>query len=116
VVDFSVDGTTFTATRAMDGGVKQVVTGSLPVAITAERGLNTPRYAKLPAIMKAKKKPVAKLGLGDLGLSADAVASNATYSNYAPPAPRPAGRILEGDLDTQISELVRLLREEAKVI
>lgn len=116
VTEFSLDGETFTATRAMDGGIKQVVSGSLPVLITAERGLNTPRYAKLPAIMKAKKKPTEKLDLAALGLSGDDVAPKATTSAYGAPPERPSGRILEGDTDTVVAELVRVLREEAKVL
>jgi len=116
VVEFSVDGDTFTATRSMDGGVREVVRGKLPAVITAERGLNTPRYAKLPDIMKAKKKPIDTVDLASLGLSADDLAPAVTVSGYAAPPERPKGRILEGDLDTQVKELVRLLREEAKVI
>jgi len=116
VIEFSVEGDGFTATRSMDGGVRQVVKGSLPAVITAERGLNTPRYAKLPAIMKAKKKPVDTLDLAALGLSGDDVAPQLTVGAYGPPPERPQGRVLEGDTDAVVAELVKLLREEAKVI
>ena len=116
VVEFSVEGDAFTATRSMDGGIRQVVSGNLPVLITAERGLNTPRYAKLPAIMKAKKKPVETHDLAALGLSAADVAPKVEISAYGAPPERPKGRILEGDTDTVVAELVRVLREEAKVI
>ncbi|MBX2796668.1 MAG: electron transfer flavoprotein subunit beta/FixA family protein [Myxococcales bacterium] len=116
VTEFGVEGTAFTATRAMDGGVRQVVSGSCPVVITAERGLNTPRYAKLPAIMKAKKKPSDTHDLAALGLSADDVAPTVQVSAYGAPPERPKGRILEGDTDTVVAELVRVLREEAKVL
>lgn len=116
VVEFSVEGDTFTATRSMDGGAKEVVKGKLPAVITAERGLNTPRYAKLPDIMKAKKKPVDTVDLAALGLSPDDVAPAVQVGSFQTPPGRPKGRILEGDIDTQVKELVRLLREEAKVI
>lgn len=116
VNSFTLDGGTFTATRATGGGIEEVVTGSLPVVITAERGLNKPRYAKLPQIMKAKRKPIDTKDLASLGLSADDVAPAVTFTNYAPPPARPSGRILEGDAATTAKELVRLLREEAKVI
>jgi len=116
VIEFSVEGDEFTAMRSMDGGVRQVVKGALPAVITAERGLNTPRYAKLPAIMKAKKKPVDTVDLAALGLSADDVAPKLTVSAYGTPAERPKGRILEGDTGAVVAELVKLLREEAKVI
>ena len=116
VTDFSIDGDGFTATRAMDGGVKHVVSGKLPVVITAERGLNTPRYAKLPAIMKAKRKPIDKLDLAALGLTADDMAPACAFTNYGAPPARPSGRILEGEVADVVKELVGLLRNEAKVI
>jgi electron transfer flavoprotein beta subunit len=116
VSDFSVEGTTFTATRNVGGGVQEVVSGELPVVITADRGLNAPRYAKLPAIMKAKRKKIAMMTLADLGLSSDDVAAAAVIASYSLPPARPAGRKIEGDAATAVKELVRLLREEAKVI
>jgi electron transfer flavoprotein beta subunit len=116
VIEFGLEGTSFTATRSMDGGVREVVTGSLPVVITAERGLNTPRYAKLPAILAAKSKPVETLKLDALGLSAADVAPKVTVSTYAAPPARTKGRMITGDADTMVKELVRLLRDEAKVL
>ena len=116
VNEFSIEGNSFTASRATGGGIEEVVSGTLPVVITAERGLNKPRYAKLPAIMKAKRKPIDQKDLGSLGLSAADVSPAVAFSNYSPPPARPTGRILEGDAATTAKELVRLLREEAKVI
>ena len=116
VSELSLDGTTFTATRDVGSGIQEVVTGSLPAVFTAERGLNNPRYAKLPAIMKAKKKPVDVKALGDLGLSADDVAPAVTTTAFSLPPERPAGRKLEGDVDSMVSQLVDLLRNEAKVL
>ena len=116
VVEFSVSGSEFKATRAMDGGVREVVTGPLPAVITAERGLNTPRYAKLPAIMAAKKKEPERLDAAALGLSGDAVASKVTTGPFGMPPERPKSRMITGDADAQVAELVRLLRDEAKVL
>jgi electron transfer flavoprotein beta subunit len=116
VNDFNLDGDTYTATRVVGGGIEEVVTGQLPVVITTERGLNKPRYAKLPAIMKAKRKPIDQKDLASLGLSADDVSPSVIFTDYQPPPARPSGRILEGDAATTTKELVRLLREEAKVI
>lgn len=114
VTELAVEGDAFRATRNMDAGVRQVVTGSLPVVVTCEDGLNTPRYAKLPDIMKAKRKPLDQVdgaGLGVTGLE-----TNLTYDNYGAPPARPAGRVIEGDAVTAARELVRLLRDEAKVL
>jgi electron transfer flavoprotein beta subunit len=114
VTALAFDGTTFTATRNMDAGVRQVVTGSLPAVITCEDGLNTVRYAKLPAIMAAKKKPLAQVTGGDL----DAAAGDArsAVARLAPPPARPAGTMIGGDAATAVKELVRVLRDEAKVL
>ena len=116
VTEFAVDGGSFTATRNMDGGVRQRVSGSLPVVITCEDGLNTPRYAKLPDIMKAKRKPLASGGVDSVGAAADAIGSHSTVSGYRPPPSRPAGRIIDGDAAAAAAELIRLLRDEAKVL
>lgn len=116
VTGFDTDGTTFTATRDIGGGVEEVLTGPLPVVITCDKGLVAARYPKLPAIMKAKKKPMHTKSIGDLGLSADDVAPAVTVSDYGLPPARPGGRKLEGDVPGMVSELVSLLRNEAKVI
>lgn len=116
VSGLEIDGTTFTATRNVGGGIEEVVTGSLPAVITCDKGLVQPRYAKLPDIMKAKRKPVHTKSLGDLGLSAADVAPKATWSAYGEPPPRPAGRVLEGDVASMVDQLVDLLQNEAKVL
>lgn len=116
VVEFSADASGFTATRAMDGGVREVVKGSFPAVITADRGLNNPRRAKLPDIMKAKKKAVDTLDAAALGLSADDLAPRVALSGFGLPPARAKGRILDGDVDTVVNQLVTLLRDEAKVL
>lgn len=116
VVELEIEGNDFKATRSMDGGVREVVAGSLPAVFTAERGLNTPRYPKLPAVIAAKKKPLETPDLAALGLSGGDVAAKAVTSAYGAPPERPKGRKLEGDVDTMVKELVRLLRDEAKVL
>jgi electron transfer flavoprotein beta subunit len=116
VVEFAIDGNTFTAVRSVGGGARERVSGALPVVITAERGLNTPRYAKLPDIMKAKSKKLDVKNLAALGLSAADVAPAVSTTKFGPPPERPKGRMIQGDVPTQVKELVRLLREEAKVL
>ena len=98
-----------------EGDVHTVET-TLPVLITTQQGLNEPRYPTLPNIMKAKKKPIERLSLADLGLSADEIAAKtAAVDQFLPPAKK-AGKKLSGELADQARELVRLLREEAKII
>lgn len=113
VTALEFEGGAFKATRNVDAGARHVVTAALPAVISCEDGLNTVRYAKLPAIMKAKSKPLDAVGAAALGVQIDAKSS---VGAMAPPPARPAGRIIEGDAATAAKELVRLLRDEAKVL
>ncbi len=109
----------FTATgvkckREIEGGAFEVVQANFPVLIAAQKGLNEPRYASLPNIMKAKKKEVKVLKASDVGTSeAD---QKIRYKNFQLPPPKQAGKKISGDPATQAKELVRLLHEEAKVV
>jgi len=94
-------------TREIDGGL-QTVELTLPAIVTTDLRLNEPRYAKLPDIMKAKKKLLEVKTPADLGV---AVSSNVTLLKVAPPAERQAG-IKVGSVD----ELVDKLKNEAKVL
>ncbi len=114
----SDDGTKATATRSVEGG-DEVVELVLPAVITCEKGLNEPRYASLPGIMKAKKKEIRKVTLADLPLEAGEVGAAAATSRlvrYHPLPERPPVKMIDGEPAAQAKELVRLLREEARVI
>lgn len=115
VEKFSIsdDGTKVTLQRPVAGGMKEVVESTLPVVIGSEKGLNEPRYASLPGIMKAKSKPVAVLKAADL-LSGES--AKIKISSYNLPPERVAGKIIPGEPERAAEELVRLLREEAKVV
>jgi electron transfer flavoprotein beta subunit len=103
-----------TCRREVEGGAIEIIEAQLPVVIAAQKGLNEPRYASLPNIMKAKKKEIKVLKLADLGVSeAD---QKVRTKNLQLPPPKAAGRKLSGDTAAQVQELVRLLHEEAKVI
>jgi len=84
--------------------------------VTAQQGLNEPRYPSLPGIMKARKKPLEELELDDLDLDEDDVAAKTETVEIYLPAQKAAGRVLEGELADQVTELVDLLKNEAKVI
>ena len=97
-------------------GAHEVWETSLPAVVSAQKGLNEPRYASLKGIMAAKKKPIETKDAAALGLSADQLAPRTeTVAMELPPA-RAAVRLIEGDADTQVKELLRVLHEEAKVI
>ncbi len=114
ISELSVDGDAFQATRDIGGGLRQVVKGALPAVLSADKALNTPRYASLPGIMKARRKPIAKKTAGDLGVAVgEPMVADA---NWTLPPERPAGRILQGEAADVVAELVNLLRTEAKVL
>lgn len=72
ITDLKIDGTTVTITRDIEGDAEELET-SLPLLVTAQQGLNEPRYPSLPGIMKAKKKPLEELELDDLDIEEDDV-------------------------------------------
>ena len=95
-------------------GAQLLIETSLPCVVTAQKGLNEPRYASLPGIMKAKKKPVDVKNVAALGIATEA---KAKVAKTIPPPARATGKIICGDEPAQkAAELARLLREEAKVI
>jgi electron transfer flavoprotein beta subunit len=99
---------TFRAEREGDSGT-EILEGSLPAVVTAQRGLNEPRYASLKGIMAAKKKPIEEV-------DGAPVAAAARVSGLTLPPARPEGRKLAGDVPAQASALFDLLRNEAKVL
>ena len=106
------------AHREIEGG-SEVVEVPLPAVITCQKGLNEPRYASLKGIMKAKKKPLETKAPADIDASPDEVGkagAKTTVLTMAPPPEREAGRIVEGEPEDAAKEVVKLLREEAKVI
>jgi electron transfer flavoprotein beta subunit len=99
--------------REMDGGTRVKMAVNLPCVLGATKGLNEPRYPKFPDIMKAKKKPLAQMSLADLGIAADTTTE--LLKLEAVPE-RSGAKMLAGDLQSQVGELVRILKEEENVI
>jgi electron transfer flavoprotein beta subunit len=102
-------------------GARVTLEATLPALVTfgGAHAVWNPRYASLPGIMKAKKKPLEVKTVADLGLSSDEVGTQAAklmVTSMELPTPREAGRILAGDTEEKAKELARLLHEEAKVI
>jgi electron transfer flavoprotein beta subunit len=107
IAKFELDGERVIAEREIEGG-REVFELGLPAVLTADKGLNTPRYASLKGIMAAKKKVIEEkpAALGAAGLE---------VVSLGMPAARGAGRIV-GEGVAAVAELVRVLREEARVI
>jgi len=107
IVKLDVDGGELTAHREIETGI-EVFRTSLPALVTAQKGLNEPRYASLKGIMMAKKKPVTTI-------EPEAVTARTEVVQLNYPPTRPPGKIV-GEGVEAVPELVRLLKEEAKVV
>ncbi len=105
-----------TCTCTVEGGTKDV-TAALPALISTQRGLNEPRYASLPGIMKAKKKPLETKSLADLELDPADLSAKVVVKALKMPLQRQAGKMIEGgSVQEKVAALVKALHEEAKVI
>lgn len=105
--EVKVDGGKVQVTREIDGGL-QTVELTLPAIITTDLRLNKPRYAKLPDIMKARKKPLDSKTPADYGVTAS---TKLKTVKVEPPAERKAGVRVQS-----VDELIDKLKNEAKVI
>ena len=115
ILKLEIEGTKAMVTREIDGGT-ELIEVDLPVMLTAQKGLNVPRYPSMMGIMKAKKKEIKILTLSDLGLSEADIPKKMTIKKYSLPNPRKGGVKVQGEAGDACKELARLLREEAKVI
>lgn len=103
--------------RQVEGGTL-IIESSLPAVITAQKGLNEPRYPSLPGIMKAKKKEIKVMDIAALGLSPDEVGETGARVKIEEvflPKPRQAGAVIEGEPAETVEKLVKFLRQEAKL-
>jgi electron transfer flavoprotein beta subunit len=101
-----LDGTLARVTREVDAGLETIEV-DLPAVLTTDLRLNEPRYVKLPEIMKAKKKPLETLALGDLGVD---VAAQFKTLNYAPPPSRQKGIMVK-----DVPELLATLKQKGLI-
>lgn len=115
--ELAADGKSFTAARRVEGA-EEVVEVSLPALVTTEKGLCECRYPSLPNLMKAKKKPVKLMTAADVPGFDEIIAKHggSQMDRLEPPPQRPPGKIIEGEPEQAVKELVRLLREEAKAL
>jgi len=102
-----LDGDSVKVTREVDAGLESIKV-KMPAVLTTDLRLNEPRYAKLPNIMKAKKKPLETIAIADTGVD---VSSKLTVVEVNEPEQRKAGIIV-----SDVAELVDKLRNEAKVL
>ncbi|MBW1865134.1 MAG: electron transfer flavoprotein subunit beta/FixA family protein [Deltaproteobacteria bacterium] len=95
------------------GGDREVIEMSMPCVIGATKGLNEPRYPKLPDILKAKKKPFLEMELSDLNIAMSSISSTTTLTQVKE---RGAATMLQGSVGDMVADLVNRLENEVKVL
>ncbi len=114
VVNFSLDENNVTVECEMEAGAREVLEMSLPCIIGAGKGLNTPRYAKLSDIMKARKKEIKQLDLDSLNL--DTPAGSLEILELKPVIEERKSKILSGEPKEVVKKFVEILTNEAKIL
>ncbi|HWQ77877.1 MAG TPA: electron transfer flavoprotein subunit beta/FixA family protein [Anaerovoracaceae bacterium] len=115
ILKLEIEGGKAAVTQEIDGGT-ELIEVELPAVLTAQKGLNVPRYPSMMGIMKAKKKEIKELTLAGLGINAADLQSKTDVIEFSLPGVRKGGIQLTGEACDTVKELARLLREEAKVI
>jgi len=115
VTKLEIEGNKGLAYREIEGAMEKVAF-SLPAVLSAQKGLNEPRYETLRGIMMAKKKEIPVLSLEELGLGKEDLFSQLEVARMEAPPPRQAGKIIEGTPQEAARCLIELLHKEAKVI
>lgn len=111
IVDFSYNNGSVQVKRELEGGSKALVAATIPVLLTCQLGLNTPRYPTLPGIMKAKKKELLALkpDTGGVGCTQE------TAACYFP-AKKGGGVVLEGEFPELADKLIQILKEKTSIL
>ncbi|MEH0020864.1 MAG: electron transfer flavoprotein subunit beta/FixA family protein [Desulfobacter sp.] len=110
---FAMEGNTAVLRRELGGGTRETLSVEGPCVIGATKGMNEPRFPKLPAILKAKKKEIRQMDMAAMDLPR---AKDFSLKCLEPVAERSSARILEGDAAQAVETLVRILAEDEKVI
>lgn len=109
-----IEGMTVKVEKDVEGET-ELIESSLPILITAQQGLNQPRYPSLPGIMRAKKKPLERLTVKDLKMNFEEIQARTEVVDQFLPPKKEGGKVLRGDLRDQVKELVQLLHKDMKV-
>jgi len=115
ITKLDIEGNSAVAHREIEGATEKI-TFELPAVLSAQKGLNEPRYETLKGIMMAKKKQIPVVTLQDLGLSDGDLTSQLELVKMEGPPPREAGRVIDDEPEIAAKKLVEFLRQEAKVV
>lgn len=118
VTRVSLAGNRLEVACELEGGLQRVMSLSAPALLTIQFGANVPRYAPLPAIMKAARQPIKEIGPAALGLASwDAVPLPYSFgiAGLSPPAAKGRAELITGSIEDQAKRFARLLREKGFV-
>jgi electron transfer flavoprotein beta subunit len=115
VVKLEVDGETAVALREIEGA-QEKVSLTLPAVVSAQKGLNEPRYETLKGIMMAKKREIPIVSIEELGFKPDELAPRVAIVKMDVPPARQAGRVVTGEASETARQIVEYLHNEAKII
>ena len=117
VLKLAIEGDKFRAEREIEGA-HEIIEGTLPVVVSAQKGLNEPRYPSIKGVMAARRKEIVVKDASALGLAGVVGTAHRkmTVRELTLPPPRPQGKMIEGDAQEQAKMLAHLLRTEVKVI
>lgn len=110
---FSMDGNTAVVGRDLGGGIRETLTVETPCVIGATKGMNEPRFPKLPAILKAKKKEIRETDMAELGVPPE---GDLELKGLTPVKDRTSAKIIPGNPAEAVAGLVKILSEDEKVI
>ncbi len=115
VTELKLNGNRGTALREIEGASEKV-SFPIPAVISAQKGLNEPRYETLKGIMTAKRKPIPVIALDDLGMTAEQLSPQLEMVRLESPPPREAGKVIQADPPEAARRLVEFLHIQAKVV
>ncbi len=115
VTKLEINGREGIAHREIEGAVEKI-NFSLPAVVSAQKGLNEPRYETLKGIMMAKRKEIPVITLQDLGIEESELSPKVKLIKLENPPERKAGKVIEGEPEETAKKLVEFLQKEAKVI
>lgn len=113
-LDIAADGKSAKGSRQIEGGAEETIDLPMPALVAAQKGLNTPRYASLPGIMKAKQKKVDVLPIASLGTGPQE--AKVEFVGFELPPEKKPGKKFSGSPEEMAQQIVAALRNEAKVI
>jgi electron transfer flavoprotein beta subunit len=114
VIAFEMGDGVVRVSREIEEGARQNIEMKLPAVVAVTKGINEPRFPNLGRLIKARKKEITRVTLADLGI--EKIVNHEEIVGLSQPPEKPPGRILQGEKEQSVSELLGLLHKEAGVL